>query len=162
MNFSQLYPVQISDIFGSKKCLVCVCYRPPSCDSGEWLELLTAFLETTVNYDKVLITGDFSCPDLFWNSTHLPNLSDLNPSTGSTELTSDFFLHQVILRPTRLSHILDLVRTPASENIINLSCIPPATMSIHTDHHLLFFDLLLHSSKVLQKTQHFSMDRRRG
>ena len=151
MNFSQLYPVRISSSYIWVKEMPCVCLLSTtycSCDSGEWLELLTAFLETTVNYDKVLITGDFNFPDFFWNSTHLPNLSDLSPSTGSTELkelTSDFFLHQVILRPARLNHILDLVLTPASENIINLSCIPPARMGIYTHHHLLFFDLLLHA-----------------
>ena len=43
------------DMSTCKKCLACVCYRPPSCDSHEWLALFTAFLETTANYEKVLI-----------------------------------------------------------------------------------------------------------
>ena len=37
------------ELFDSKQCLVSVCYRPPSCDTCEWLKLFTAFLETTVH-----------------------------------------------------------------------------------------------------------------
>jgi hypothetical protein len=73
------------DMSTCKKCLACVCYRPPSCDSHEWLALFMAFLETTSNYEKVLITGDFNFPDLTWNSTLPPNSSHMNPSTGSAE-----------------------------------------------------------------------------
>ena len=94
-----------------------------------------------------LITGDFNFPDLTWNSTLPPNSSHMNPSTGSAEfkeLGLDFFLHQVNIYPTRQNHILDLILTSASENIGNLSCIPPSTIGISSDHHLLFFDLLLY------------------
>jgi hypothetical protein len=73
------------DMSTSKKCLACVCYRQPSCDSHEWLALFTAFLETTANYEKVLITRDFNFPELTWNSTLPPNSSHMNPSTGSAE-----------------------------------------------------------------------------
>ena len=116
-------------------------------DSKQCLKLFTAFLETTVHYDKVLITGDFNFPDLTWNTTLLSNLSDGNPSSGSAEfreLSFDFFLHQVNMCPTRFNHILDLVLTSAPENIVNLLCIPPKSMDISTDHHLMFFDFLLH------------------
>ena len=71
----------------------------------------------------------------------------MHPSTGSIkfkELISDFFLHQVHVYPTRLNHILDLVLTSAPEHISNFSTISPSTMSIFTDHHLMFFDLQLH------------------
>jgi hypothetical protein len=135
------------DMSTCEKCLACVCYRPPSCDSHEWLALFTAFLETTTNYEKVLITGDFNFPDLTWNSTLPPNSSHMNPSTGSAkfkELSLDFFLHQVNIYPIRQNHIIDLILTSASENIGNLSCIPLSTIGIFTDHHLLFFDLLLY------------------
>jgi hypothetical protein len=106
-----------------------------------------AFLETAANYEKVLITGDFNFPDVTWNSTLPPNLSHMNPSTGSAEfkeLSLDFFLHQVNIYPTQQNHFLDLILTSASENIGNLSCIPPLTIGISTDHHLLFFDLILY------------------
>jgi hypothetical protein len=52
------------ELINSKKCLVCVCYRPPSCNLDEWLHLFTAFLDETSHYDKVLISGDFNFPDL--------------------------------------------------------------------------------------------------
>ena len=48
----------------SRKILVSVCYRKPSCDPKEWLKFFTSFLETCSTYDKVLITGDFNFPDL--------------------------------------------------------------------------------------------------
>ena len=41
-----------------------------------------------------------------------------------------------------MNNILDLVLTTTPENIVNLSCISPATMDISSDHHLLFFDIL--------------------
>ena len=65
---SNQYDELFSTVLGSNLRITCVCLLSTtylSCDSGEWLELLTAFLETTANYDKVLITGDFNCPDLF-------------------------------------------------------------------------------------------------
>ena len=133
------------ELANSKKCLVCSCYRQPSCDIYEWLELFTAFLETTSHYDKVLITGDFNFPDLTWNSTLVPDLSERSTSAGSAEfreLTFDFFLHQINMYPTGQNNILDLVFTSTPENIDNLSCVPPSTMDISTDH--MFFDFLLH------------------
>ena len=38
------------ELINSKKSLVCVCYRPPSCNLDEWLHLFTAFLEETSHY----------------------------------------------------------------------------------------------------------------
>ena len=134
------------EMANSKKALFCVCYRLPSCDINEWLELFTSFLETTSHYDKVFITGDFNFPDLTWNSTRVSFSPERSSSAGSAEfkeLTFDFFLHQINTWPTKLNNILDLVLTTTPENIVNLSCISPATMDISSDHHLLFFDILL-------------------
>ena len=127
-----------------KKCLAYVCYRPPDNDSQQWLTLLTAFLETTANYEKVLITIVTS---IFLTSLS-SNTSYMHPSTGSAEfkeLSLGFFLHQVNFYPTRQNHILDLVLTSAFKNIGNLSCIPPSNVGISIGHQLLllFFHLLL-------------------
>jgi exonuclease III len=62
------------ELLNSKKSLVCVCYRPHSCELDEWLESFTTFLQETSHYDKVLITGDFNFPDLPWNSRCLPKV----------------------------------------------------------------------------------------
>ena len=132
----------------SKKCLLCVCYRPPNCDLNEWLDLFTSFLELTSNYDKVLITGDFNFPDFTWNSDLISGPTDRDISSGSMdfqELTFDFFLQQLNMHPTRLNNILDLVLSSSPEIVSNLTCIQPETMDIFSDHSLLFFDLTIHT-----------------
>ena len=134
-----------------KNILVSVCYRPPSCNPSEWLTLFTAFLESCSHYDKVLITGDFNFPDLTWNSTFVPDLSQISSCTGSSEfreLMFDFVLCQVNMHLTRLNHILDLVLSTMPEDITNLSCLAPSTMNISSDHNLLFFNLQLRSKPL--------------
>ena len=130
----------------SRKILVSVCYRKPSCDPKEWLKFFTSFLESCSTYDKVLVTGDFNFPDLTWNSCLVPNTTKRNISAGSfefRELTFDFFLSQVNMHPTRINSILDLVLSTTPEDVINLSCLEPSTMNLSSDHKLLFFDLKL-------------------
>lgn len=138
----------------SKKSLVCVCYRPPSCDLDEWLKLFTAFLETTsLRYEKVLITGDFNFPDLILNSTLLSDSAEKTVSFGSVEFREiilDFYLQQINIFPTRSNNILDLVLTTCPEDICNLSCIQPKTMDLFSDHNLLFF-LLFNTREVIWK-----------
>ena len=135
------------ELINSKKCLVCVCYRPPSCNLDEWLHLFTAFLDETSHYDKVLISGDFNFPDLTWNSNFVPVISERTISAVSfefRELSYDFFLHQVNMYPTRVNNILDLVLTTTPDNIVNMLCVSANTMDLSSDHHLMFFDFLLH------------------
>jgi hypothetical protein len=74
------------EIMDTKKSLVSVCYRPPNCNLNEWLELFKIILNDTSHYDKVLITGDFNFPDLAWNSSLLPNISERTPSVGHQSL----------------------------------------------------------------------------
>ena len=113
----------------SRKILVSVCYRKPSCDPKEWLKFFTSFLETCSTYDKVLVTGDLNFPDLTWNSCLVPNTTQRNISVGSfefRELTFDFFLSKVNMHPTRISSILDLVLSTTPEDVVNLSCLEPS------------------------------------
>ena len=121
----ELIALQV-ELADSKKCLVCVCYRPPSCNLEEWLHLFSSFPQETSRYDKVLIAGDFSFPDLTWNSTFVPAISGKSISAGSPEFREvcfDFFLHQINMYPTRHNNILDLVLTTVPDNILNLSCV---------------------------------------
>ena len=134
------------DLANSKKCLVCVCYRPPNCNFKEWFHLFSSFLQETSKYDKVLIAGDFNFPDLTWNSNFVPTISERSTSAGSSEfreLCFDFFLHQINMYPTRQNNILDLVLTTVPDNILNLSCVSAETLEISSDHHLTFFDFQL-------------------
>ena len=139
------------DLLNSKKSLLCVCYRPPSYGLNEWLELFSAFLQETSNYENVFITGDFNFPDLTWNSSLVPNKPERSITDGSSEfreLTFDFFLHQVNMYPTRHNNILDLVLTTTPENVVNLSCVSAKTMDLSSDHSLTFFDILLNAKSI--------------
>ena len=129
----------------SKKCLLAVCYRPPNSNTDEWLALFTSFLETTLGYERLLILGDFNFPNLTWNSNLICDTGDIpSGSAKFRELTYDFFLQQTNLHPTRFNNILDLVFTNSPESVSNISCVPPETMGIHTDHCLLFYDFSMH------------------
>jgi hypothetical protein len=46
--------------------------------------------------------------------------------------------------PTRVNNILDLVLTTTPDNIVNMSCVSANKMDLSSDHHLMFFDFLLH------------------
>ena len=54
-----------------KNGLVCVCYRPSNSDLNVWMNLFTSFLEFSLRYDRVVITGDINFPYLTWNSEHI-------------------------------------------------------------------------------------------
>ena len=82
----ELIAVQV-ELANSKKCLVCVCYRPPSCNLEKRLHLLSSFLQETSRYDKVLIAGNFNFPDLTWNSTFVPAISGKSITVGSSEFS---------------------------------------------------------------------------
>ena len=126
----------------SKKCSSCVCYQPPSCDSGEWLQLFTTVPrqpQTTKKFKSRVISIFLT---LLGTLRPFFKLFQLNPFAGSAEfkeVSIDFFLHQVNMHPARLNHILGADLTSPPENIGNFWCIPPSTMGISTDHHLLFF-----------------------
>ena len=127
-----------------RKCLVCVCYRPPDSDLKDWLNLFASFLQVADNYQKILITGDFDFPDLTWNSniTHTPITS--STSKDFRNLVYDFFLQQINIHPTRSRNILDLILTNAPESVAEVSCVAPKSWDISSDHNMSLFDFKVH------------------
>lgn len=125
---------------GPKKCLMCVCYRPPNCDLVEWLSLFESFLQVAENYEKIIITGDFNFPELNWNSDATSSQTVSGSSVEFRDLIYDFFLEQVNPYPTRLNNILDLILTNIPESVTDMSCISPKSMDVFSDHNLLFFE----------------------
>ena len=70
-------------------------------------------------------------------------------STDFRELTSDFYLQQINIYPTRKNNILDLVFTRSPEAIRNLECVMATQLNLFSDHYLLFFFYLNVRAKSL-------------
>ena len=120
-------------------CLLCVCYRPPSSDLNDWLDLYTSFLQVSEKYEKILVTGNFNFPDLIWNRD---NASQTLSSSyiQFRDLIQDFFLEQVNPFLTRSKNILDLILTNIPESVTDISCLLPKSMDLFSGHNLLFFE----------------------
>ena len=61
---------------------------------------------------NIMLTGDFNCPDINWESMSVPNnSSDKEIQTKLMEITSSFQLTQIHEQPTREDNLLDIVLT---------------------------------------------------
>ena len=105
--------------------LVGVFYRPPSSDIDylKELERSLSLIERTGNNLSILLLGDFNLPQIVW-STPSPTCPDSLSSTFCA-IIADYFLHQLVLQPTREQNILDLVFITAPELVKDLEiCLP--------------------------------------
>ncbi len=96
---------------GNKKLLIGIVYRPPkqlrTDDTALYEEI-----QSTLRNKNAIIVGDFTCPNINWNSMH-------GDQEGSRliEMFEDSFLSQIFTQPTRGNNILDLVLTTDTDLI---------------------------------------------
>ena len=138
----------------SQNILLGCIYRSPSETEEEKLKstlLLIDHLKRTdkLNYDNILITGDFNFPKINWQ---LLNLSK-GPEKLFIDSIQDLFLTQLVTRPTRhrlgqKSSLLDLVLTNDENFIIDIEHSAPLGLS---DHDLL--KIKLNIPKLLPKSK---------
>jgi hypothetical protein len=107
------------------KTIVITVYRPPSCDGVHFentLEVIQNYLTNNMCGEfKLFFAGDFNFPFIRWlNNDQRAAPGSYLIGSGSTtavtaqakkllELTDDYFLTQIIEKPTRNENILDLV-----------------------------------------------------
>ena len=109
-------------------CLVITIYRPPRLKKGFISEFGEFLSKITVNYDSILISGDFNI--------HIDNTMDYF-SKQFTDLLSTFELTQHITGPTHnQGHTLDLVISKG------LAITPKSTLDVGiSDHFCIFFNV---------------------
>ena len=127
--------------------LVGAYYNPPGSYFGS-LSHLRSYLATTHRYSPVLLVGDFYLYNIDWGSG-----SPIIPTVHSGDVTMcdnvhDFDLQQLILMPTRLKNILDLVWTN------QVDCVHYVQVSAGlcgSDHDAIHFSTSLSIRKITTK-----------
>jgi Reverse transcriptase (RNA-dependent DNA polymerase)/Endonuclease-reverse transcriptase len=105
-----------------------VVYRPPNSGTVNF-DLLTSCLSSNVHDGRVnIITGDFNCPGVDWNS--FTCASDYI-SSSMLDFVSKSALYQFVNFPTRDDNVLDLVLSDHMEAIYSISSGPPLGLSDH-------------------------------
>ena len=121
---------------------MCNCYIPPNSGESYLNSLLIYFSDLLSRYDNVIFTGDFNLPDINWSS--------LSAHSSSSNAFCDFIFDnnftQFVDRPTHSGgNVLDLVLSTDLEIIDNLLVFQPRN-SLHSDHFMISFELLLPST----------------
>ena len=103
-----------------KKFLVVVFYRPPSTND----EYMKAFRKCLKNaraacFTQIVVLGDFNLPDMDWNTNTTINGSGRLYERFTKTIRVNFFW-QLVNKPTRKKHILDLVLTNIPHKISNV------------------------------------------
>lgn len=79
---------------------------------------MLCLLERSANNVTTLL-GDFNVPNVDWSNPSAPIGYDTLPSTFCS-ISQDYFLHQMVLNPTRGDNILDLVLSMAPDLLFDL------------------------------------------
>jgi hypothetical protein len=127
----------------SKKVLVAVCYRPPD-SSIDFLHELNRFLKFVADsqFKDVVLMGDFNYPNIQWSDGS--GFSTIGSEIGFIDLITDFSYLQLIDSSTRGHNIIDLVLTTNEHLTDNFEITDDDSISLHSDHKAISFDLKLH------------------
>ena len=84
-----------------------------------------------------IIGGDFNLPSMDWPNMCLkPKASYVNSHNNFLEVLEDLSLHQLVLEPTRLGNVLDLIITNVPDLVPRVEVIPGLS-----DHSIVFIEL---------------------
>ena len=127
----------------SKRVLVAVCYRPPD-SSIDFLHELNRFLKFVAHsqFKNVVLMGDFNYPNIQWSDGSC--FSTIGSEIGFIDLITDFSYLQLINSSTRGHNLIDLVLTTNEHLTDNFEITDDDSISLHSDHKVISFDLKLH------------------
>ncbi|CAC5398267.1 unnamed protein product [Mytilus coruscus] len=118
-----------------KKLLIGSFYMPHR--NMKCLDKLEKSLQMTANTNTdSMLTGDFNCPDINWESMSVPNISsDKEIQTKRMEITASFLLTQIHEQPTREDNLLGIVLT-TNPSLVKTSKHTPGI----SDHEMIVTD----------------------
>ena len=135
------------NLIGSPKIFVSVFYRPPN-NKQEFTQPFLNFLQSISRFSKshAIVLGDFNFPNIQWVTNCGFVQSDTSDEYAFSEGLKENSFFQLNNIPTHFTEnkgtVLDLVITNDPERVTNITTLPPESAGIHTDHHLLEFDLV--------------------
>ena len=112
-------------------------YRPDKTDITSLQKLEQSLRKAAEKKNAhILLAGDFNLPSWDWeNMCFKPNPTFKESHQEFVDLIEDLGMQQMVLEPTRLSNILDLVITNTPDLIPRLEVIPGLS-----DHEIVFFE----------------------
>ena len=139
-----------------KNCIVCIIYRPPSCKSADFLPILDKVNDKLKDHTEsdLIICGDFNFTHADWSDPECRKTSavlgdDKIQLNKLLNLTDDYFLQQLITKPTRNQNTLDLMFTNITDSPFDCTISEYKTLS---DHNVI--DLKLnHDQPTPDKTE---------
>ena len=105
-------------------------YRPPSCSTTEALNMLSAIEEIlSVGYNTTIL-GGLNIPDVLWCKN--PPKTKGSVASELVSLVTLWHMSQLVVQPTRLLNILDIILTTAPSAFQNCQVEPPISSSHHS------------------------------
>lgn len=139
---------------GVENFIITVIYRSPNSEEVENTRLKE--LMTTIcvkhRHDKIIIMGDFNCPEIDWKNDTC-NKPDSHIASQFLQCTQENYLNQIIESPTHFRGtqnptLIDLLLTNEENFIINQGIHPPFGKSHHA---VLTFTIDLNPTNIINK-----------
>lgn len=105
--------VAITARIGHAQCVIVACYRPPD-NRSDFVHLFNTAIEHIFSqYPKciLIVGGDFNYPYIDWSNSSLKENSNRSECVNFLHTLHFHHLSQVVQKPTRGNHILDLILT---------------------------------------------------
>ncbi|KAK6028362.1 hypothetical protein OSTOST_05592, partial [Ostertagia ostertagi] len=113
----------------SELCRIAVVYRAPSCSHNTTQQLFKAITDLSICQHPFLAMGDFNMPEVNWQSEVDYNFGGL--AGIISRLCASYNLQQLVEKPTRGTHVLDLLFCNRSDIVSGVLTGPPLGSSDH-------------------------------
>ena len=151
MNVSKLvsYSNKVCELLVIKaideNCLVCAVYRPPKTAAADFIPIIDKLRSIIAMHENtdIVLAGDFNFPNICWSDVTCPKIA---PTTKDDKLqieallnfTDDFFLQQLISKPTRENNTIDLLFTNITDDLYDCNI----TKYSASDHRMIEVNLI--------------------